>query len=257
MIGTMISQRKGPLLTTSMIFVVIETVIFYLIHFSNTDPDYILHYFSVIIAVIFSWLILLTKIVTNSKEGKRIRDVIFKKDTGLLICIAMLFTLVADYFLVAKEEVDNLTGVTVFLGTQLFIFLHIFVNDSSRRYRTRNIITRIVLSVVLIFVAYLILGESIDRMSVIGVIYYANLCTNAIFAHRIKGGGIILTIGLILFALCDINVALSALDSIYVGGFPEGSMLYNLMHTKYDLIWIFYIPSQTLIPLSLVLSENI
>ena len=62
-------------------------------------------------------------------------------------------------------------------------------------------------------------------------------------------------IGLILFALCDVNVALSGIENVY-GGFPEGSLLYNLVNGDVDLIWLFYIPSQALIPMTLIFSKN-
>ena len=168
----------------------------------------------------------------------------------------MIFTLVADYFMVAISEADNMTGITVFTGTQFFIFLHIFVNDKNAKSRIANVIIRITLSIALVLAVKYILGDSSDMMAIISVIYYANLCTNAIFDHRIGRGGIMLTIGLILFALCDINVGLSGLESIYEGGFPEGSLLYMIMNANVDLIWIFYIPSQTLIPLTLTVSKR-
>lgn len=238
----------------AVIFTAFESLMFYLVHFSDSDFDF--RYTSIIAATVFAYLTLVIELVTARPENESPREILFNKNDGNLIRIAMLFTLVADYFLVAKTEADNLTGVTVFLGTQLFIFLHIFVNDKSSKSRTANLIIRLLLSVVLVLIAYAILGESADYMAIISVIYYANLCTNAIFAHRIGRGGIILTIGLILFALCDVNVGLSGLDSIYVGGFPEGSLLYNIMNLDVDLVWIFYIPSQTLIPLTLLFSNN-
>ena len=252
----MITKRNCLLGTAAITFTVFEGLTFYLIHIADYDIDLNLHYISVVAAAIFSWLTLLIELMTARSENERICNKLFSTADGNLIRIAMLFTLVADYFLVGKSETDNLAGVTVFLGTQFFIFLHIFVNDESPCGRIANVAFRLLLSAGLILTAYLILGGEADRLAIISVIYYANLCSNAIFAHRIYRGGIILTVGLILFALCDINVGLSALDSIYVGGFPKGSLLYNLMHTDVDLIWLFYIPSQTLIPLTLLFNNK-
>ena len=109
---------------------------------------------------------------------------------------------------------------------------------------------------ILLSLGFLVLGKGTDALAIASLIYYANLCTNALFAHRSGRGGIMLTIGLVLFGLCDINVGLSALNDMYMGGFPEGSLLYNLMHTEADLIWIFYIPSQTRIPLTWMCRET-
>ena len=109
---------------------------------------------------------------------------------------------------------------------------------------------------VIVPATFAIMGESVDPLSVIGVIYFANLCANAVFAHRIGRGGIILTVGLILFALCDINVGLSELSNIYTDGLDEGSLLYALTNADVDIIWVFYIPSQTLIPLTLLIKPE-
>ena len=248
----MISIRKALLGTVAVIFVAYEALMFYFIHIEKAQLGFNLHYSCIIAAAIFSWLTLIIELIGARAENHSVRKILFNPYNGNLIRIAMLFTLVADYYLVAINEAKELEGVTVFLGTQLFIFLHIMLNDENPRGRKANVITRLSLTVVTVITAYAILGESTDPLAIISVIYYSNLCANAIFAHRIGRGGIILTIGLILFALCDINVGLSGLNSIYDGGFPEGSLLYNLLHTDLDLIWIFYIPSQTLIPLTLL-----
>ena len=109
---------------------------------------------------------------------------------------------------------------------------------------------------VMLMVGYAILDGNPDLLSSVSMIYYANLLANALFAHRSGRGGVLLTIGLILFALCDVNVGLSALDSIYVGGFPEGTLLYDIINSDIEFIWIFYIPSQTLIPMTMLLCED-
>lgn len=248
-------KRKDLLRIAAVLFIALESVMFYLIHIAKASLGFNLHYTCIIAATVFSWLTLLIELMTSKEEGKEISEVFFSKTDGNLIRIAMLFTLVADYFMVAKSVADNLSGITVFLGTQFFIFLHIFLNDKSQKIRTANLIVRLALTAVFVSVVYAILGNGVDAMAIISVIYYANLCTNAIFAHRIGRGGVILTIGLVLFALCDINVGLSGLNIIY-GGFPEGSFLYNLMNSDISLIWLFYIPSQTLIPLTLVFRAN-
>ena len=250
------TKRKILMGSAALIFIIFEAVMFYSIHFAKASSDYSLHYLSIIAATCFAWLTLGIELLLSRWENKKISEILLNKEDGNLIRIAMLFTLVADYFLVYLTPAKNLEGVIVFVGTQLFIFLHIFVNDKNKKVRTAQLITRGAVSFVLIIVTGIVLGRSTDPMALISVVYYANLCVNAIFAHRIGRGGIILTVGLVLFALCDINVGLSALNNIYDGGFPEGSFLYNLLHTDLDLIWIFYIPSQTLIPLTLLAKKE-
>jgi len=247
--------RKGLLYTSAGLFCAFEAVMFYFIHISRENLGFNLHYACIIAAAVFSVLTLLIKLLTARESGEDVRALLLNTKDGNLIRIAMLFTLVADFFMVALDKVNNLAGVTVFLGTQLFICLHIIYNEKNKKVNTIQIIIRYVLSLILICVVGVILGKSTDLMSIISAVYYANLCINAAFAHRSGKGGIMLTIGLVLFALCDINVGLAGLDSIY-GGFPEGSLLYNLLNADIDLIWVFYIPSQTLIPLSLLLRDE-
>ena len=241
--------------TASVIFAVYEAVLFYLIHVKDAEPGNLLRYSCIIAAAVFAWVTLLIEIVCTKLDGEPISKALFSLTDGNLLRIAMLFTLAADYFLVAMEKADNNTGVAVFLGTQLFIFLHIIVNDRNKNSRIINSVLRLVLSILLVIAAIVILGKDADSLAITSVIYYANLCISAIFAHRIGKGGIMLTIGLILFALCDVNVALSGIENVY-GGFPEGSLLYNLVNGDVDLIWLFYIPSQALIPMTLIFSKN-
>ncbi len=249
------TKRKIILWSVASVFIIFEAVLFCLIHFVRPDTDFNMRYASIVGAVVFSWLTLGIELILAKVEKRDIKDILFSKTNGNLIRIAMLFTLVADFFMVALDKVNNLAGVTVFLGTQLFICLHIIYNEKNKKVNTIQIIIRYVLSLILICVVGVILGKSTDLMSIISTVYYANLCINAAFAHRSGKGGIMLTIGLVLFALCDINVGLAGLDSIY-GGSPEGSLLYNLLNADIDLIWVFYIPSQTLIPLTLLLRDE-
>lgn len=250
------STKKLLFGMSAIIFISFEALMFYLIHIKVVDTELNLRYISVIAAVIFSWLTLIIELMTTGTEITTASAIICSKAKGNLIRIAMLFTLVADYYMVALDEPDNLSGVTVFLGTQFFIFLHIVVNDKNKNTRLANIVFRVVLSFIMVAVVYYVLGNNADSTAIISAVYYANLCTNVVFAHRIGRGGTILTIGLILFALCDINVGLTALEIIYTGGFPEGSLLYNIVNSELDFIWIFYIPSQTLIPLTLLFTDK-
>ena len=227
---------------------------FYLIHLTEDGIPFARYYDCIIAATAFAWLTLFIKLIGAKRDGT-LHTVLGIRD-GNLLRIAMIFTLVADYYLVAAEVENQTMGVTVFIGTQLFIFLHIIVNDSNKKWKLANLTVRLALMVIAVIAAFTILGDEADYLAIISVIYYANLSSNLIFAHRSGGGGIVLTIGLLLFALCDINVGLIALNDIFVGGFPEGSLIYLLVNSEYDLMWLFYIPSQTFIPLTLLLTKN-
>jgi hypothetical protein len=248
--------RKFLLGLLTILFVVYESVMFYLIHFKRIDSNYTLHYSCIIAATAFSLLTLIAQLIAAKDENQSPVKLLLSLSNGNLIRLAMIFTVIADYYLVCVAEDMSLQGVSVFLGTQFSIFLHIIANDRDKRWRKIHLITRFAMMAIFTLIPIILLGNETDILSVISVIYYANLCANAIFAHRSGRGGILLTIGLILFALCDVNVGLAALELIYGGSFPEGSFLYEVMNTDIDLIWLFYIPSQTLIPLTLLLCKK-
>ena len=186
--------RKLLLGLSATIFVAYECFLYYLIHFKKADPNYILAYRTIIVATIFAFATLLIKCLTARSCGEKISRILFNLRDGNLIRIAMVFTLIADYFLVVVTEDKSLTGVSVFLGTQLFIFLHILMNDSERASRRRHIITRLIAIPLMIALSYLILDGEPDTLAIVSMIYYANLLTSILFAHRIGRGGIILTV---------------------------------------------------------------
>ena len=68
--------------------------------------------------------------------------------------------------------------------------------------------------------------------------------------------GYLLGLGLILFALCDINVGLAVLNDLYGGSFSEGSIIHSILYSGVDLAWIFYLPSQAVIPLTILSSKR-
>ena len=55
---------------------------------------------------------------------------------------------------------------------------------------------------------------------------------------------------LLLFLLCDTVVGLDVMASDYLP-IGEGSFIYKLLNTNLNLAWIFYVPSQALIGISL------
>lgn len=251
-------MKASKIFNTSiaLIFVACESILFYMIHIDHTAAEISLRYLTIQIAAAFAWLLLVGEFIKAKENEKGIAKVIFNLKNGNLLRLAALCTLGADYFLVASDNIKRLEGMYFFLGTQLFIFLHIYLCDENKKRRKAHLIVRLCLTLGFIIAALLVLGENADALAIISIIYYANLVTSIIFAINGRPGGIILMLGLILFALCDINVGLWVLNDMYTGGFPEGSLLHSLLFSGVDLVWIFYIPSQMLIPLSLLAGKK-
>jgi hypothetical protein len=247
------TKSKLISLLSAVIFVLAEARIFTMIHITKEPAEISLHYLSIQIAALFIWLTLAIELIFGEK-GSRLK-VLFNLKDGNLLRIAFIFTLAADYYLVANGAADKLTGMIYFIGTQIFIFLHLLVREESAKRRAANLITRLSLSVVLVAATFIVLGKNADPLAIVSIIYYANLLTSMIFAPFDKRGGKLLFVGLLLFALCDVNVGLWALNDMYQG-FPEGSILYNILHSGVDLVWIFYLPSQTIIPLTVLIKKS-
>ncbi len=95
----------------------------------------------------------------------------------------------------------------------------------------------------------MILGEASNFLSLITMFYFANLVTNQIYAFAQTKHSYLLPIGLFLFILCDVFVGLSVLESSFLP-IPEDSLIHKINEIGLNMAWVFYVPSQTLIALS-------
>lgn len=163
-----------------------------------------------------------------------------------LIRLGLLFTLVADYFLVIKDDAE-LEGVIAFLAVQLCYCAYLVIEEKRRNVRNLNIYTRVLLVTVLVILCIVVLGDLVDALSIVSVIYYANLVVNVAFAFLLGREKRIFAIGLVLFAMCDLCIGLDVLFDAYL----ESDALDIFFGRYFNLPWVFYQPSQTLIALYL------
>ena len=84
------------------------------------------------------------------------------------------------------------------------------------------------------------------------MIYYGNLVANAVFAFLLGRRDRIFAIGLVLFGMCDIWIGLEVLFSSYL----DSNLMDFVYNANYNLPWVFYQPSQTLIALNLLGKVN-
>ena len=160
-----------------------------------------------------------------------------KKD-WLLLVAALMSTVMADYFLVLQEE--HLYGVAAFCFAHL---CYIFRSVGFRKWMFVALSGFAVVWGLVLFVF-----ESVIFLAGIYAILFAmNIYANA-KTRRPKINYYLVMAGLVLFALCDINVFLYSLP-LYTG-------LPNLFPYAYLFIWIFYLPSQFLLAISSVRAEG-
>ena len=154
-----------------------------------------------------------------------------KKDWAWL-CAGLLFTVGADYFLVLQNR--HLPGVAV------FCFAHVcyILRAMQPRSKVKATLAVAVLAAVILFT--FINGSLLFLTGIYAGLFVTNIALNIKFCKINKP--LVLT-GLVLFMLCDINVALFNL--------PQ-HLNFPIFPWVFTLIWVFYLPSQLLLSVSAV-----
>lgn len=196
------------------IFILIELILYLIIHVFASEYLISLRYITIILCFIVLWF------ERNSYDNR-------------LLKISFLITLVADLFLFVIDNYYEV-GVTIFIFAQLIYGYRLL--DNNKKY-TKIFLSIYVLSVIMAEVIIkIILLDEFNYLTFVTVIYFVLLVNNIFNSIVFIKTNYIFAIGLILFGLCDIFVGLSNLDIYY--------------NYAIDFAWIFYIPSQVLIALS-------
>ncbi len=197
-------------------------------HTSGFFPTYILKYISILFCFFITLMI-----------GK---DSIHKRDRTLLQ-FGMLCTVFADFFFLILNH--YIVGIGFFCLVQIIYYF---------RYKGRiipSILFRFLLGFLLIIGIHLLLNlleVKVEWILTMASFYALCIITSVIESiHVLKVNGYpainrwLIVLGMVLFLLCDINVALSYLMKSYA---------IELYGTSATLIWIFYLPSQVFLSLS-------
>lgn len=179
------------------------------------------------ISIVFCFLITLI-----SKE-----NIINKRDIKLLQ-IGMFFTLIADLFLVILDY--HIAGVITFAIVQMIYITRYTEGKSS------YIIKGLIGGFISISIIYFVINRYVIKFEYLILIgFFYAICIFISILKSIearkkntypKPNKNMIIWGMILFALCDLNVALARIESIH--------------NISSSLIWIFYLPSQVLLSLS-------
>jgi len=152
-----------------------------------------------------------------------------KKDWAWLTG-GLFFTVGADYFLVLHD--NHLPGVAVFCFVHVCYILRVF---PTHKYKFALLAVPILVFFVFANNALFVLA------GIYATLFIFNIFINIRFCK--KNRSIIIT-GLVLFALCDINVMLFNL--------PRHLDIPVIFPWAFNLIWVFYLPSQLLLAVSAV-----
>lgn len=223
--------RQSKVITVpAVLFFIIEAALGVMIQFTSGDTERILCFGSVLLAALFA--------LFAAKKNR----------CAVLTVVGLIFTVCADVFLVLLADGDKLVAMYLFSIVQLCYFIRVFIENKNGKIRSKHIVFRIELLFIAFILTLAVLGDSADALSIISMLYFANLFVNILFAFRNFKKAPIFAIGLLLFAFCDVLVGFTMLD-LYLP-VSETSIIYKLTHTEINLIWAFYVPSQAFIALS-------
>lgn len=218
----------------TLLFLIAEIVLFIFIIFVN--PSYIrnLQWISILLCLLFS--------VGMTRKFS-------------LINLALMFTVIADGFLVLPSSPIQAPGTTFFACAAITYFMFLFLKEPGK-IRKIHVFSRIFLIIAVLVIAAIVLKEKTDYLSMISVFYFTNLILNIVFSFVTFKSNKLLSIGLVLFALCDTVVGLAAGANIYIP-VEEGGIIYSIINAPINLVWLFYLPSQVIISLfSVVYSKR-
>lgn len=228
----MLRSRRASLIL-SLAFILVEVALGVAIQFTSKTAYTVLCYSSVVISCLFC-LLWFTKSAeyTFTQAG-------------------LIFTVISDLFLVVIEPMMQLVAIIFFTMAQLCYFARIYSEESRIKARRVHLGVRLTLSLVAIAATFIVLGKAADALALVSIFYYANLISNIIFAFGKARISLLFPLGLVFFALCDAQIGFKVLIENYIT-VSDDSFLNALVYPGFNFAWLCYVPSQTLIALSLV-----
>lgn len=165
---------------------------------------------------------------------------------NLFISIGLLLTLGADTFLVMIRPQNKLAGMIFFLAAQIVYCVYLMLKNKNKKVNIINLSIRIIGSILISIIAYLVLKDAFDALSLVSSVYIFNELVNIVFSFFTFGENKLFSIGFVLFFVCDIFIGLSVANGVYL---QISSSLASAISNGL-LSWAFYVPSQTLIALN-------
>lgn len=171
-----------------------------------------------------------------------------RKMVNCFIPIALVFTLISDYFLLFNTN-QNLYvyGLITFIITQLIYFAFILYLRRSKFELLVNLLVRFLLTIAALGTAFYL--NYSDVLTILALVYFVELLSNFLYSTfliKLDKEYLIFSLGLLLFIGCDINVGLNNVHLF------EG-IDYSLVNF---LMWVFYLPSQVLLSLTNFIAQE-
>ena len=225
-------QKKILLICAGAVYLSLQTVLGVLVQLTEGRTLVIISYACIVINAVFA-------IFLNTGRA-----------SATLTHAGLLFTLFADYFLVYSENKLMLPAMVFFNLTQLCYGARLLLLAEDKKQRIVQLALRGAVMTLGALLPVIVLGSDADALAIISIMYFANLLLNAGIAVSAFRRSPFLAVGLLLFIGCDIFVGFGALH-MYLP-ITEGTFAYFLAYPPFNAAWLFYVPSQALITLSML-----
>jgi hypothetical protein len=227
----MLKNKKAIIIALSS-FLAIQSVLFVLVQTTKGEIHDVVSFAVVVLSALFMLLC-----IQRSKSY-------------ILMQIGLICTVFADLFLVVIDPMIQLPAMVFFSGTQICYFLRIYFTTTSKKEKLIHLILRASLIVIIQIITVIVLKKKTDALSLVSMFYYTNLVLNVIFAFVHFKKLPLFAIGLILFLLCDTIIGLDIMAESYITG--KALETFNSILTGLNWAWVFYVPSQALLGISLL-----
>ncbi|HHV46789.1 MAG TPA: hypothetical protein GXX53_07860 [Tissierellia bacterium] len=173
------------------------------------------------------------------------RNNYFNLQNVWLLHIGLFLTCLADLFLLIIDNYYEV-GVAIFSIVQITYSIRYDVGNSKKTVRN------FIICFLSLFMAYIIANLITELPALIPLALFYGICliTSVVKAVKAfvneafpKPNGAMMALGMVLFLLCDINVALYNV----LGTFNTSGFLYRISSVS---MWLYYLPSQLLLSLS-------
>ena len=222
---------------TLIIYLVIQTFLYLFAVFIDSNiPAEIINYSIIVTNMIFGLLLLLN----------------IKTKDSIISVAALFFTLISDTFLILiiQREIAMIS----FSVVQILYFIKLKNLNNELKTITKIDSIRFIRILLILIIVFIITFNNLDFLILITTFYFVMLFFNFIDSIKIFKIHPTISIGLLLFILCDIFVGLDFLKaSLPLDKLPLANFIINI---DFNFIWFFYTPSQVLLVLSILLVKK-
>lgn len=170
---------------------------------------------------------------------------------------AFVFTLLADFFLIALGGKHKTLATSLFLVVQLFYACRVYYLAYYPKERLTQLGVRFIVSVLAIVLSFVMLKEKLQAFFIIFAVGYLNMIISAIFLFKHYKESLwvkLLLVGLILFLLSSAFVGVNFIATIF--NFQSENVVYKISNLSIKFINIFYPLSQIIIACSVMVKTH-